>query len=164
MRRNTMTIEKKIAYKEGAEKVKFLADLKTRFEKAKEGGFKGNIREFILKEKYRDILGEAGYAGGGSTNKPNGLTTITLDDWLESVDPGGWASEEDKPMKVSFKFGANSQQEEDLIGGHVDDWTNAINKGDLDPSVNFMQYLDMILGKSGEDRGGIVSIVPTMIS
>jgi len=93
-----MTIEKKIAYKEGAEKVKFLADLKTRFEKAKEGGFKGNIREFILKEKYRDILGEAGYAGGGSTNKPNGLTTITLDDWLESVDPGGWASEEDKPM------------------------------------------------------------------
>jgi len=159
-----MTIEKKIAYKEGAEKVKFLADLKTRFEKAKEGGFKGNIREFILKEKYRDILGEAGYAGGGSTNKPNGLTTITLDDWLESVDPGGWASEEDKPMKVSFKFGANSQQEEDLIGGHVDDWTNAINKGDLDPSVNFMQYLDMILGKSGEDRGGIVSIVPTMVS
>ena len=50
MRRNTMTIEKKIAYKEGAEKVKFLADLKTRFEKAKEGGFKGNIREFILKK------------------------------------------------------------------------------------------------------------------
>jgi len=159
-----MTIEKKISYKEGAEKAKFLADLKTRFEKAKEGGFKGNIREFILKEKYRDILGGAGYAKGGSTNKPNGLTTITLDDWLESVDPGGWASEEDKPMKVSFKYGANSQHEEDLIGGHVDDWMNGINKGDLDPSTSFMQYLDMILSKSGDDRGGIVSIVPTMVS
>ena len=73
-----MTIEKKIIYKEGAEKVKFLADLKARFEKAKEGGFEGNIREFILKEKYKDILGEAGYAKGGSTNKPNGLTTKPL--------------------------------------------------------------------------------------
>ena len=159
-----MTIEKKIAYKEGVEKIKFLADLKARFEKAKEGGFKGNIREFILKEKYKDILGEAGYAKGGPTNRPNGLTTISLDDWLESIDPGGWASEEDKPTKVSFKYGANSQQEEDLIGGHVDDWMNGINKGDLDPATSFMQYLDMILGKSGEDRGGIVSVVPTMLS
>ena len=157
-----MTIEKKINYKEGAEKIKFLADLKTRFEKAKEGGFTGNIREFILKEKYKDILGEAGYAKGGSTNKPNGLTTITLDDWLESGDPGGWATEEDKPIKVSFKYGANSQQEEDLIGGHVDDWMNDINKGELDPSTSFMQYLDMILGRNKKDRGGIVSVVPTL--
>ena len=159
-----MTIEKKIIYKEGAEKIKFLADLKARFEKAKEGGYEGNIREFILKEKYKDILGEAGYAKGGPTNKPNGLTTISLDDWLESIDPGGWASEEDKPTKVSFKYGANSQKEEDLIGGHVDDWMNGINKGDLDPGTSFMQYLDMILGKSGEDRGGIVSVVPSMLS
>ena len=157
-----MTIEKKIAYKEGVEKIKFLADLKARFEKAKEGGFKGNIREFILKEKYKDILGEAGYAKGGPTNKPNGLTTISLDDWLESIDPGGWASEEDKPVKVSFKYGATSQSEEDLIGGHVDDWTNAINKGDLDPSVDFMQYINMILGRDSVSRGGIVSIVPTL--
>ena len=159
-----MTIEKKIIYKEGAEKIKFLADLKARFEKAKEGGYEGNIREFILKEKYKDILGDAGYAKGGPTNKPNGLTTISLDDWLETIDPGGWASEEDKPVKVSFKYGANSQKEEDLIGGHVDDWMNGINKGDLDPGTSFMQYLDMILGKSGEDRGGIVSVVPTMLS
>jgi len=157
-----MTIEKKIAYKEGVEKIKFLADLKARFEKAKEGGFKGNIREFILKEKYKDILGEAGYAKGGPTNRPNGLTTISLDDWLESIDPGGWASEEDKPVKVSFKYGATSQSEEDLIGGHVDDWTNAINKGDLDPSVDFMQYINMILGRDSVSRGGIVSIVPTL--
>ena len=157
-----MTIEKKIAYKEGVEKIKFLADLKARFEKAKEGGFKGNIREFILKEKYKDILGEAGYAKGGPTNKLNGLTTISLDDWLESIDPGGWASEEDKPVKVSFKYGATSQSEEDLIGGHVDDWTNAINKGDLDPSVDFMQYINMILGRDSVSRGGIVSIVPTL--
>jgi|TARA_R100001480_G_scaffold8654_2_gene16935 hypothetical protein len=157
-----MTIEKKIAYKEGVEKIKFIADLKARFEKAKEGGFKGNIREFILKEKYKDILGEAGYAKGGPTNRPNGLTTISLDDWLESIDPGGWASEEDKPVKVSFKYGATSQSEEDLIGGHVDDWTNAINKGDLDPSVDFMQYINMILGRDSVSRGGIVSIVPTL--
>ena len=157
-----MTIEKKIAYKEGVEKIKFIADLKARFEKAKEGGFKGNIREFILKEKYKDILGEAGYAKGGPTNRPNGLTTISLDDWLESIDPGGWASEEDKPIKVSFKYGATSQSEEDLIGGHVDDWTNAINKGDLDPSVDFMQYINMILGRDSVSRGGIVSIVPTL--
>tara|TARA_R100000365_G_C2711974_1_gene47104 strand:+ start:64 stop:537 length:474 start_codon:yes stop_codon:yes gene_type:complete len=157
-----MTIEKKIAYKEGVEKIKFLADLKARFEKAKEGGFKGNIREFILKEKYKDILGEAGYAKGGPTNRPNGLTTISLDDWLESIDPGVWASEEDKPVKVSFKYGATSQSEEDLIGGHVDDWTNAINKGDLDPSVDFMQYINMILGRDSVSRGGIVSIVPTL--
>ena len=159
-----MTIEKKIKYEDELIKQKFLADLRERYEKAKEGGFKGDIREFILKEKYKDILGEAGYAKGGSTNKPNGLTTISLDDWLESIDPGGWASEEDKPTKVSFKYGANSQKEEDLIGGHVDDWMNGINKGDLDPATSFMQYLDMILGKSGEDRGGIVSVVPTMLS
>ena len=127
-----MTIEKKINYKEGAEKIKFLADLK------------------------------AGYAKGGPTNKPNGLTTISLDDWLENIDPGGWASEEDKPVKVSFKYGATSQSEEDLIGGHVDDWTNAINKGDLDPSVDFMQYINMILGRDSVSRGGIVSIVPTL--
>ena len=157
-----MTIEKKIIYKEGAEKIKFLADLKARFEKAKEGGYEGNILEFILKEKYKDILGEAGYAKGGPTNKPNGLTTISLDDWLESVDPGGWASEDDKPMKVSFKYGATSQKEEDLIGGHVDDWMNEISKGELDPSTSFMQYLNLILGRGGAERGGIVSIVPTM--
>ena len=38
-----MTIEKKINYEEGAEKEKFLADIRRRYEKAKEGGFKGNI-------------------------------------------------------------------------------------------------------------------------
>ena len=152
-----MTIEKKIKYEDELIKQKFLADLRERYEKAKEGGFEGDIREFILKEKIRHM----GMAKGG---RPNGVTTWTLDDWLETVDPGGWASEEDKPTKVSFKYGANSQQEEDLIGGHVDDWMNGINKGDLDPSTSFMQYLDMILGKSGEDRGGIISVVPTMIS
>ena len=43
-----------------------------------------------------------------------------------------------------------------------DDWTNAINKGDLDPSVDFMQYINMILGRDSVSRGGIVSIVPTL--
>ena len=150
-----MTIEKKINYDEELIKQKFLADLRKRFEKAKEGGFKGDIKQFILKEKIRHI----GLAKGG---KPNGVTTWTLDDWLETVDPGGWASEEDKPMKVSYKFGATSQKEEDLIGGHVDDWMNEISKGELDPSISFMQYLDMILGRQGINRGGIVSVVPTL--
>ena len=65
-----------------------------------------------------------------------------------------------KPKKVAFRYGATSQAEEDLIGGHVDDWTNAINKGDLDPSTTFMQYIDMLLGRSGANRGGIISVVP----
>ena len=202
-----MTIDKAIYdNRETAKKIRFLADIKRRYEKAKEGGYKGNIREFILKEKHKDILGEAGYKKGGPI-RPNGLTTITLDDWLESVDPGGWSSEEDKPMKkteatqqqqneadrlweielkkmdldkfyipkiidpedvkiskrkvpnklVAYKFGASSQQEEDLIGSHIDDWTNEISKGELDPSTSFMQYLDMILGRDKMNRGGIIS-------
>jgi hypothetical protein len=66
---------------------------------------------------------------------------------------------EDKPMKVSYKFGATSQSEEDLIGREIDEWTNLIQKGELDPSTSFMQYLDMILGRSGGNRGGIVSVI-----
>ena len=150
-----MTIEKKIRYEDELVKQKFLADLRERYEKAKEGGFKGDIREFILKQKIRHI----GLAKGG---KPNGVTTWSLDDWLETVDPGGWASEEDKPMKVSFKYGATSQSEEDLIGREIDNWQNEIIQGDIDPSTSFMQYLDMLLGRKGVRRGGIVSIVPTL--
>ncbi len=60
---------------------------------------------------------------------------------------------------VAYKFGATSQSEEDLIGGHVDDWTNEINKGELDPSTSFMQYLDMILGRNKMNRGGIISVI-----
>ena len=198
-----MTIDKKITYEEGLIKEKFLADLRERYEKAKDAGFKGNIREFILKEKIRHI----GLAKGG---KPNGVTTLSTDQWLEIIDPGGWAAEEDKPMKktqatqqqqneadrlweielkkmdlnkfyipkiidpedvkiskrkstprklLAFKYGARNQAEEDLIGNHIDDWNNAISKGSLDPSVTFMQYIDMILGRSGANRGGIVSVI-----
>ena len=79
---------------------------------------------------------------------------------MEGIDPGGWSSEEDKPTKkVVFKYGATSQKEEDLISGHVDDWMNGISKGDLDPSISFMQYIDMILGRQGVNRGGIVSVL-----
>ena len=64
------------------------------------------------------------------------------------------------PRKLlAYKFGASSQQEEDLIGRHVDDWTNAINKGELDPSVDFMQYINMILGRDSVSRGGIISVI-----
>ncbi len=154
-----MTIEKKIEYLEGAEKVKFIADLRARYEKAiRDGKFKGDIREFALKERMQRIKEQSEYKKGGPV-KPNGATTISLDDWLQSIDPGGWASEEDKPMKVSYKFGASSQSEEDLIGREIDEWQNLIGKGELDPSTTFMQYLNMILGRSGGNRGGIVSVI-----
>ena len=112
------------------------------------------------------------YRKGGPV-KPiqNGQTTLTSDDWdliIDSTDfpyelfeDPDWMKRSEiktKPKKVAFKYGASSQHEEDLIGGHVDDWTNAINKGELDPSVDFMQYINMILGRS--NRGGIISVVP----
>ena len=166
-----MTIDKKINYEEGLIKQKFLADLKERFEKAKDAGFKGDIREFILKEKIRNI----GLAKGG---QPNGATTFTSSDWNEYlkqieikkmeldedylpkiIDPEEVKKIKIKPEKVAFKYGATSQSEEDLIGRHVDDWTNLIDKGELDPSVDFMKYIDMILGRSGANRGGIVSVI-----
>jgi len=128
-----------------------LADFIRRYERAKEKGFKGDLEDFIKR------IENQGLKKGGPV-KPNGVTTISLDEYLETIDPGGWATEDDKPMKVSFKYGATSQAEEDLIGGHVDDWTNAINKGDLDPSTTFMQYIDMLLGRY--NRGGIISVVP----
>ena len=44
--------------------------------KLRKEDFKGDIREFILKQKIRHI----GLAKGG---KPNGVTTWSLDDWLK---------------------------------------------------------------------------------
>ena len=145
-----MTIDKAIN-EDDLIKAKMRADFLRRYEKAKEKGFKGDLEDFIRR------IENMGLKKGGPV-KPNGVTTISLDEYLETIDPGGWATEDDKPMKVSFKYGATSQSEEDLIGGHVDDWTNAINKGDLDPSTTFMQYIDMLLGRY--NRGGIISVVP----
>ena len=81
---------------------------------------------------------------------------IEMSNFLEQIKPV-------KPKKVAYKYGATSQSEEDLIGSHIDEWTNLIDKGELDPSTSFMKYLDMILGRKGVNRGGIVSVVPTMI-
>ena len=157
-----MTVEKSIRYEEGVRKANFVAQIRARWEKAKrEGKFKGDLEEFILKEKIRDI----GFAKGGSSN---GATTFTADDWdlwLQQNDPNYMTEDEEKNLSkrkvpnklVAYKFGATSQKEEDIVGGHVDDWTNAINKGELDPSINFMQYLDMILGRNKMNRGGIIS-------
>jgi len=146
-----MTIDKAINENDLI-KAKMKADFIRRYEKAKEKGFKGDLEDFIRR------IENMGLAKGGPV-KPNGQTTISLDDWLQSIDPGGWASEEDKPMKVSYKFGTTSQSEEDLISGEIDNWKNLIGKGELDPSTSFMQYLDMILGRSGGNRGGIVSVI-----
>ena len=158
-----MTIDKAIYDKRNtAKKIKFLTELQRRFEDAKSKGFEGDIDEFkekILRKKYKDILIQSQGLTKGGPVKPNGQTTLSTDQWLELLDPGGWASEDDKPMKVSYKFGATSQAEEDLIGGHVDDWTNLIDKGELDPSIDFMQYINMILGRDSVSRGGIVSLV-----
>jgi len=146
-----MTIDKAIN-EDDLIKAKMRADFIRRYERAKDKGFKGSIEDFMRR------IENMGLKKGGPV-KPNGITTLSLDD-LEMIDPGGWATEDDKPMKVSFKYGANSQAEEDLIGGHVDDWTNAISKGSLDPSTTFMQYIDMLLGRY--NRGGIISVVPTL--
>ena len=159
-----MTIDKAIYDKRNtAKKIKFLTELQRRFEDAKSKGFEGDIDDFkenILRKRYKDILikSRGGLTKGGPV-KPNGQTTLSTDQWLELLDPGGWASEEDKPMKVSYKFGTTSQSEEDLISGEIDNWKNLIGKGELDPSTSFMQYLDMILGRSGGNRGGIVSVI-----
>ena len=217
-----MTVDKTIYDKrELTKKISFLADLQRRFEKAKAKGFKGDIRQFrenLLKEKYKDILNRSGLSKGG---KPNGVTTMTSDDWdiwLQQNDPNYMTLEEEEKLSkrkvpnklvaeatdeqhkeadrlwklelkkmeldpyylpeiidpedveiskrkstprklLAYKFGATSQKEEDLIGRHVDDWTNAINKGELDPSVDFMQYINMILGRDSVSRGGIISVI-----
>lgn len=144
-----MTIEKAIT-DDDLIKAKMLADFLRRYEKAKDKGFKGSKEDFLRR------IENQGLKKGGPV-KPNGITTLSLEE-LETIDPGGWQSEEEKPMKVSFRYGATSQAEEDLIGGHVDDWNNAIIKGDLDPSTTFMQYIDMLLGRY--NKGGIISVVP----
>ena len=174
-----MTIEKRIN-EDDLIKAKMKADFLRKYEEAKDKGFKGDLEDFIRKIKY------LGLAKGGRIKDPtfniyrkggpvkpiqNGQTTLTSDDWdliIDSTDfpyelfeDPDWMKRSEiktKPKKVAFKYGASSQHEEDLIGGHVDDWTNAINKGELDPSVDFMQYINMILGRS--NRGGIISVVP----
>ena len=145
-----MTIDKQINENDLI-KAKMKADFIRRYEKAKEDGFRGDLDDFIRR------IQNLGLSKGGPV-KPNGVTTISLDEWLEGINPGGWATEDDKPMKVAYKYGATSQSEEDLIVKEIDNWTNAIDKGELDPSTSFMQYLDMILGKY--NRGGIISVVP----
>ena len=116
------------------------------------------------------------FSKGGS--KANGVTTFTSSDWdkilreweikkmeldedylPKIIDPEEVKKIKIKPKKVAFKYGATSQSEEDLIGGHIDDWTNLIDKGELDPSIDFMQYINMILGRSGANRGGIINLV-----
>ena len=157
-----MTIDKAINENDLI-KAKMKADFIRRYEKAKEKGFKGDLEDFIRRIQHM------GLAKGGPV-KPNGVTTLTSDDWdiwLQQNDPNYMTLEEEENLSkrkvpnklVAYKFGASSQQEEDLIGGHVDDWTNAINKGELDPATSFMQYINMILGRDPVSRGGIISVI-----
>ena len=159
-----MTIEKRIN-EDDLIKAKMKADFLRKYEEAKDKGFKGSIEDFIRR------IQNMGLRKGGPV-KPNGPTTFTSDDWDLIIEGQNFPYElfdddwmkkskvKTKPKKIAFRYGATSQAEEDLIGGHVDDWTNAINKGDLDPSTTFMQYIDMLLGRSGANRGGIISVVP----
>ena len=178
-----MTIEKRIN-EDDLIKAKMKADFLRKYEEAKDKGFKGDLEDFIRKIKY------LGLAKGGRIKDPtfniyrkggpvkpiqNGQTTLTSDDWdliINSTDfpyelfDDDWMHNKSeikiKPKKFAFKYGASSQSEEDLIGREIDNWQNEIIKGDIDPATSFMQYLDMILGRQGVSRGGIVSIVPTL--
>ena len=157
-----MTIDKAIN-EDDLIKAKMRADFLRKYEEAKDKGFKGSIEDFIRR------IQNMGLRKGGPV-KPNGPTTFTSDDWDLIIEGQNFPYElfdddwmkkskvKTKPKKIAFRYGATSQAEEDLIGGHVDDWTNAINKGDLDPSTTFMQYIDMLLGRY--NRGGIISVVP----
>ena len=162
-----MTIDKAIN-EDDLIKAKMKADFLRKYEEAKDKGFKGDLEEFIRKIKY------LGLRKGGPV-KPNGQTSLTSDDWdliINSTDfpyelfDDDWIHNKSeikiKPKKFAFKYGASSQSEEDLIGREIDNWQNEIIKGDIDPATSFMQYLDMILGRQGVSRGGIVSIVPTL--
>ena len=40
-----------------------------------------------------------------SKPKPNGVTTITSDDWLETIDPGGWATEDEEELNAGGRVG-----------------------------------------------------------
>jgi len=176
-----MAIDKKIT-EDDLIKAKMKADFLRKYEEAKDKGFKGDLEDFIRKIKYLG-LAKGGrikdptfniYKKGGPV-KPNGPTTFTSDDWDLIIEGQNFPYElfdddwmkkskvKTEPKKVAYKYGATSQHEEDLIGSHIDDWTNLINKGELEPSTSFMQYLDMLLGRKGVNRGGIISVVPTMI-
>ena len=54
---------------------------------------------------------------------------MDLSDWLEIIDPGGWASDDDKPMK-------KSQVEENLFEKYLE----LLNSGQLAPGVSFQQF------------------------
>ena len=157
-----MTIDKAINENDLI-KAKMKADFIRRYEKAKEKGFKGDLEDFIRRIQHM------GLAKGGPV-KPNGVTTLTSDDWdiwLQQNDPNYMTLEEEEKLSkrkvpnklVAYKFGATSQKEEDLIGRHVDDWMNEISRGELDPSTTFMQYINMILGRDSVSRGGIISVI-----
>lgn len=47
--------------------------------------------------------------------------------------------------KIAFKYNAISESEENLISREIDDWTEAIEKGEIDSSTTFKQYIDMII-------------------
>ena len=149
-----MTIDKKINYEEGSEKARFIAQLRARYEKAKrEGKFKGDNKEFLLKEKQEDILNRSQFSKGG---KPNGVTTWSLDDWLETVDPGGWASEEDKPVKKA----SLGDVEQDLANEYWEDQYHIY----LDGGGLYMDFKDFMKWQlsSAENEGkneGIVSVL-----
>ena len=103
--------------------------------------------------------------------KPNGVTTMTSsdwDEWLKQNDPNYMTIEEEDNLSrlknkfnnlLAYKFGASSQNEEDLINNEFDNYMNDISKGEIDPATSFMQYIDMILGRNKMNRGGIISVI-----
>ena len=74
----------------------------------------------------------------------------TLDEWLQSIDPGGWASEEDKPMK---KAGILEQELADEY------WHNQHEKYlEMGGTLDFKEFMKLQLKRTEASRGGIVSL------
>ena len=94
------------------------------------------------------------------------IAPIIEDEWWkikekikEEKDEGEALLKNKKHKLLAYKFGATSQSEEDLISRQFENYINDIDKGELDPGVSFMKYINMILGRDPVSRGGIISVI-----
>ena len=74
----------------------------------------------------------------------------TLDEWLQSIDPGGWASEEDKPIKKAGIL------EQELANEY---WADQYQKYlEMGGTLDFKEFMKLQLNRTEASRGGIVSL------
>ena len=75
---------------------------------------------------------------------------MDLSSWLEQLDPGGWASDEDKPMKKAGIL------EQELANEY---WHNQHEKYlEMGGTLDFKEFMRLQLKRSEASRGGIVSL------